>query len=41
VRRIRGSTYVRHVFRFEQEGAVVYESQQGAVWRRVGDASAD
>lgn len=34
VRRIRGSLYVRYVFRFEQEGEVVYESEQGAVWRR-------
>ena len=35
VRRIRGSIYVRYAFRFEQEGEVVYESEQGAVWRRV------
>jgi len=35
VRRIRGSVYVRYAFRFEQEGALVYESEQGAVWRRV------
>jgi hypothetical protein len=39
VRRIRGSTYVRYEFRFEG-GSVVYESEQGAVWRRVGTASA-
>jgi len=26
---------VKYAFRFEQEGAVVYESQQGAVWRRI------
>ena len=38
VRRIRGSIYVRYAFRFEQEGSVVYESEQGAVWRRVGEA---
>jgi hypothetical protein len=36
VRRIRGSVYVRYAFRFEQEGEVVYESEQGAVWRRAG-----
>jgi hypothetical protein len=35
VRRIRGSIYVRYAFRFEQEGEVVYESDQGAVWRRA------
>jgi hypothetical protein len=34
VRRIRGSVYVRYAFRFEQDGALVYESEQGAVWRR-------
>lgn len=39
VRRIRGATYVRYAFRFEQEGEVVYESQQGAVFHRVGQAS--
>ncbi|HXK10386.1 MAG TPA: hypothetical protein VMT70_12125 [Vicinamibacteria bacterium] len=37
VRRIRGSLYVRYAFRFEQEEAVVYESEQGAVWRRIED----
>jgi hypothetical protein len=35
VRRIRGSLYVKYAFRFDQEGAVVYESRQAAVWRRV------
>ncbi len=35
VRRIRGSLYVRYDFRFTQEGEVVYESDQGAVWQRV------
>ena len=36
VRRIREERlYVRYAFRFEQEGEVVYESEQGAVWRRV------
>lgn len=35
VRRIRGTLYVKYTFRFEQEGVVVYESRQGAVWRRV------
>jgi hypothetical protein len=40
VRRIRGATYVRYAFRFEQEGARVYESRQGAVFHRVGEATA-
>ncbi len=35
VRRIRGSLYVRYAFRFTQENAVVYESEQGAVWQKV------
>lgn len=35
VRRIRGSVYVKYAFRFEQNEEVVYESRQGAVWRRV------
>ena len=35
VRRIRGSIYVRYAFRFDQEAALVYESDQGAVWRRA------
>lgn len=35
VRRIRGSVYVRYAFRFSQEGEVVYESEQGAVWHRL------
>jgi hypothetical protein len=38
-RRIRGSIYVRYAFRFEQEGKVVYESEQGAVWHRVRTAT--
>jgi len=37
VRRLQGSLYIRYAFRFEQEGALVYESDQGAVWRRVTD----
>lgn len=36
MRRIRGTLYVKYAFRFEQDGAVVYESRQAAVWRRVG-----
>lgn len=36
VRSIRGSVYIRYAFRFEQEGEVVYESDQGAVWHRAG-----
>lgn len=39
VRRIRGATYVRYAFRFEQEGEVVYESRQGAVFHRVASGS--
>ena len=35
VRRIRGTLYVKYAFRFELEGAVVYESRQAAVWRQV------
>ena len=38
VRRIQGSVYVRYAFRFEQEGALVYESDQDAVWRREPDS---
>jgi hypothetical protein len=38
VRRIRGSVYVRYAFRFEQEGEVVYESEQGAVWHREAES---
>jgi hypothetical protein len=35
VRRLRENLYVKYAFRFEQEGVVVYESRQAAVWRRV------
>ncbi len=35
MRRIRGSLYVRYAFHFTQEGDVVYESEQGAIWQRV------
>ena len=41
VRRIRDeSLYVRYAFRFAQQGEVVYESEQGAVWRRVVEGGA-
>jgi hypothetical protein len=41
VRRIREeSLYVRYAFRFAQQGEVVYESEQGAVWRRVVEGGA-
>lgn len=40
VRRIRGSLYGRYAFRFTQEETVVYESEQGAIWQRVGDPAA-
>ncbi len=39
VRRIREGLYVKYTFRFEQEGAIVYESQQGAVWRHIAPES--
>jgi hypothetical protein len=39
VRRIRGTLYVRYAFRFEQEGEVVYESEQGAVWSLVAGSA--
>jgi hypothetical protein len=39
VRRIRGATYVRYAFRFVQEGKVVYESRQGAVFHRVANGA--
>ena len=35
VRRIRGSLYTRYAFRFTQEEALVYESDQGAIWQKV------
>ena len=35
VRRLRENLYVTYAFRFEQEGVLVYESRQAAVWRRV------
>ena len=41
VRRIRGTLYAKYAFRFEQEGAVVYESRQAAVWRRVAAADGE
>jgi hypothetical protein len=40
VRRIRGAIYVRYAFRFEQDGGVVYESRQAAVFHRVASAEA-
>ncbi|HEX9188987.1 MAG TPA: hypothetical protein VGB87_18055 [Vicinamibacteria bacterium] len=41
VRRLRASLYLRYAFRFEQEGAAVYESDQGAVWRQVEGPAPD
>jgi len=35
IRRIRGALYVRYAFRFEQDGAVVYQSRQAAVFHRT------
>jgi hypothetical protein len=37
-RRLHGRIYVRYAFRFEQEGRVVYESEQAAVWRLATEA---
>ena len=37
MRRIREACTARYAFRFEQEGALVYEGDQGAVWRRESD----
>jgi len=34
VRKIRDNLFVKYAFRFEQEGEVVYESEQAAVWRQ-------
>jgi hypothetical protein len=38
LRQLRGTLYVRYAFRFEQEAKAVYESDQGAVWRRLSAA---
>jgi len=35
VRRIKGSILARYKFRFEQEGDLVYEGDQSALWSRV------
>jgi hypothetical protein len=35
VRRLRSGLYVTYTFRYEQDTAVVYESRQAAVWRRL------
>jgi hypothetical protein len=35
VRRLKENLYVAYAFRFEQEGVIVYQSRQAAVWRRV------
>jgi hypothetical protein len=35
VRHLRENLHIKYAFRFEQEGVVVYESRQAAVWRRV------
>jgi hypothetical protein len=33
-RQMRGTWFVEYAFRFEQQGEVVYESEQSAAWRR-------
>jgi hypothetical protein len=33
-RQMRGTWFVEYSFRFEQQGEVVYESEQSAAWRR-------
>jgi len=35
-RRLRGTWFLEYTFRFEQEGEVVYESEQTAAWVRAG-----
>lgn len=35
IRRIKGAIVARYEFRFEQEGALVYEGDQTAMWSRV------
>ena len=40
VRRLKDNLYVTYAFRFEQEGVVVYQSRQAAVWRRVSSETA-
>lgn len=34
VRRLRDNLYVKYGFKFEQDGTIVYESEQAAVWRQ-------
>ena len=36
VRKIKGSILARYAFRFEQDGDLVYEGDQSALWSRVG-----
>lgn len=35
VRRIKGSILARYAFRFEQDGDLIYEGDQSALWSRV------
>jgi hypothetical protein len=41
VRRLHGTIYVRYAFRFEQDGAAVYESDQGAVWTLIASRAGE
>jgi hypothetical protein len=38
VRRIKGSILARYRFRFEQDGDLVYQGDQSALWSRVASA---
>jgi len=38
IRRVKGTLFVRYAFRFTQEGRVVFESEQSAIWIRPEDA---
>jgi hypothetical protein len=40
VRTLRGRRFIEYAFRFEQEGRLIYESTQAAVWTRGEDVLA-
>jgi len=40
VRRIKGSILARYQFRFEQDGDLIYEGDQSALWSRVAPTTA-
>jgi hypothetical protein len=39
VRKIKASLLIRYTFRFEQEGEVVYEGDQSALWARIEETA--